>query len=49
MMVAIDTSAPERTYYRLTKKGIEADDDFWSNPPFTLYPEFGPSHTKKSE
>ena len=24
--------APERTYYRLTKKGIEAGDEFWSNP-----------------
>jgi len=39
--------APERTYYRLTKKGIEAGDEFWSNPLFTLYPEIGPSHMKK--
>jgi len=39
-------SAPERTYYRLTKQGIEADDQLWSNPLFTLYPEIGPSHMK---
>jgi len=38
--------APERTYYRLTKKGIEAGDELWSNPLFTLYPEIGPSHMK---
>jgi len=38
--------APGRTYYRLTKKGIEAGDDLWSNPLFTLYPEIGPSHMK---
>ena len=38
--------APERTYYRLTKKGIQAGDDLWSNPLFTLYPEIGPSHMK---
>ncbi len=42
-------SAPERTYYRLTKKGIDASDDLWSNPLFTLYPEIGPSHIKKYE
>ena len=42
-------SAPGRTYYRLTKKGIEAGDDFWSNPLFTLYPEIGPSHLKKAD
>ena len=41
--------APQRTYYRLTKKGIEAGDEFWSNPLFTLYPEIGPSHMKKSD
>ncbi|MFC1955089.1 hypothetical protein ACFLWZ_00880 [Chloroflexota bacterium] len=41
--------APERTYYRLTKKGIEAGDDLWSNPLFTLYPEIGPSHMKRAE
>ncbi len=38
--------APERTYYRLTKKGVEAGDELWSNPLFTLYPEIGPSHMK---
>ena len=41
--------APERTYYRLTKKGIVAEDELWSNPLFTLYPEIGPSHMKKSD
>ena len=41
--------APKRTYYRLTKKGIEAGDDLWSNPLFTLYPEIGPSHMKSSD
>ncbi|MFC1994897.1 hypothetical protein ACFLVK_00630 [Chloroflexota bacterium] len=41
--------APERTYYRLTKKGIEAGDGLWSNPLFTLYPEIGPSHMKMSD
>ena len=41
--------APERTYYRLTKKGIEAGDDLWSNPLFTLYPEIGPSHMKRAD
>ena len=39
---------PERTYYRLTKKGTEDGDEIWSNPLFTLYPEIGPSHIKKS-
>ncbi|MFH0769300.1 MAG: hypothetical protein V1932_07015 [Chloroflexota bacterium] len=38
--------APERTYYRLTKNGIEAGAELWSNPLFTLYPEIGPSHMK---
>jgi len=42
-------AAPERTYYRLTKKGIKAGDELWSNPLFTLYPEIGPSHMKKSD
>ncbi|BCT55319.1 hypothetical protein DHCNIT_000820 [Dehalococcoides mccartyi] len=42
-------SAPERTYYRLTKTGIEAGEELWSNPLFTLYPEIGPSHMKKPE
>jgi DNA-binding PadR family transcriptional regulator len=40
---------PQRTYYRLTEKGIEAGDEFWSNLLFTLYPEIVPSHMKKSE
>jgi len=42
-------SAPERTYYRLTKKGIEVEDELWSNPLFTLYPEIGPNHMKKPD
>ena len=41
--------APERTYYRLTEKGVEAGDDLWSNPLFTLYPEIGPSHMKRPD
>ena len=41
--------APERTYYRLTKEGIEVGDEFWSNPLFTLYPEIGASHMKKPD
>ena len=40
--------APERTYYHLTEKGTEAGDELWSNPLFTLYPEVGPSHTKRA-
>jgi hypothetical protein len=43
------SSAPERTYYRLTKKGTEAGDELWSNPLFTLYPEVGPNHMKVNE
>jgi len=39
-------SAPERTYYRLTKTGIQAVEESWQNPLFTLYPEIGPSHMK---
>jgi hypothetical protein len=39
-------AAPERTYYRLTQKGIEADDGLWANPLFTLYPDVGPNHRK---
>ena len=39
---------PERVYYRLTKEGIRAGEELWSNPLFTLYPEIGPSHMKKS-
>ncbi|AQX72727.1 hypothetical protein [Dehalococcoides mccartyi] len=42
-------SAPKRTYYCLTAKGIGADDDLWSNPLFTLYPEIGASHRKKTD
>lgn len=30
-----------RRYYRLSKKGIEAPNDEWSNPHRTLYPQFG--------
>jgi len=41
--------APSRTFYRLTTKGIEAGDELWSNPLFTLYPEIGPSHMKRSD
>jgi hypothetical protein len=41
--------APERTYYRLTQKGIDARYKLWSNPLFTFYPEIVPSHMKKSE
>ncbi|MFC1981748.1 hypothetical protein ACFLVN_05875 [Chloroflexota bacterium] len=39
--------APSRTYYRLTKKGIKAGEEVWSNPLFTLYPEIGPGHMKR--
>jgi len=41
--------APERTYYRLTEKGVEAGEELWSNPLFTLYPEIGPSHMKRPD
>ena len=41
--------APARTYYRLTEKGVQAGNDLWSNPLFTLYPEVGPSHMKKQD
>ena len=41
------SEAPARTYYRLTKQGITAGSDPWSNPLFTLYPEIGPNHSKK--
>jgi len=41
-------SAPERVYYRLTREGIAAGEEPWSNPLFTLYPEIGPSHMKRS-
>ncbi len=39
--------APQRVYYRLTPKGIEAGEELWSNPLFTLYPKIGLSHAKK--
>ena len=42
-------AAPERVYYRLTKVGIQAGEELWSNPLFTLYPEIGPSHMKKPD
>ena len=41
--------APDRTYYRLTEKGGRAGDELWANPLFTLYPEIGSSHMKKSD
>ena len=41
--------APERVYYRLTKEGIAAGEELWSNPLFTLYPEIGPSHMKRPD
>jgi len=41
--------APSRVYYRLTQAGKDAGAELWSNPLFTLYPEVGPSHTKKIE
>ncbi len=41
--------APERVYYRLTRKGIEAGEELWSNPLFTLYPNIGLNHIKKTE
>jgi hypothetical protein len=43
------SSAPSRVYYRLTEKGKAAGDELWSNPLFTLYPENGANHRKKSE
>ena len=42
-------SAPSRIYYRLSKQGIKASEDLWSNPLFTLYPEIGPSHMKRPD
>jgi len=42
-------AAPDRVYYRLTKVGIQAGEELWSNPLFTLYPEIGPSHMKKTD
>lgn len=43
------SSAPSRVYYRLTAAGKAAGDELWSNPLFTLYPENGANHRKKSE
>ncbi|MFC1991059.1 hypothetical protein ACFLU9_02795, partial [Chloroflexota bacterium] len=42
-------AAPERVYYRLTKLGTQAEEDMWSNPLFTLYPEIGPNHMKPKD
>jgi DNA-binding PadR family transcriptional regulator len=42
-------NAPSRIYYRLTQEGKAAGDELWSNPLFTLYPENGANHRKKSE
>jgi len=39
---------PQRVYYRLTAAGKAAGDELWSNPLFTLYPENGANHKKKS-
>ncbi|MBA7689835.1 hypothetical protein ES703_98346 [subsurface metagenome] len=41
------SGAPGRVYYRLTKKGMEAGDELWSNPLFALYPKFGINHREK--
>jgi len=43
------SAAPSRVYYRLTAVGKAAGDELWSNPLFTLYPENGANHRKKSE
>ena len=43
------SAAPNRIYYRLTETGKTAADELWSNPLFTLYPENGANHKKKSE
>jgi len=40
--------APGRVYYRLTREGMQAGEESWSNPLFTLYPEIGPSHMKNT-
>jgi DNA-binding PadR family transcriptional regulator len=41
--------APSRIYYRLTQKGKEVNEELWSNPLFTLYPDISPNHIKKSD
>jgi hypothetical protein len=43
------SNAPSRIYFRLTAAGKAAGDELWSNPLFTLYPENGANHKKKSE
>jgi DNA-binding PadR family transcriptional regulator len=43
------SNAPCRVYFRLTEAGKTAADELWSNPLFTLYPENGANHKKKSE
>ena len=40
--------APKRVYFRLSKEGIDSAENLWSNPLFTLYPDIGQSHTKRS-
>jgi hypothetical protein len=42
-------NASSRIYYRLTTAGKAAGDEPWANPLFTLYPENGANHKKKSE
>lgn len=42
------SKAPERAYYRLTKKGIDVPDELWANPLFALYPEIGRRHRKSA-
>ncbi len=32
------TDAPNRIYYRITRAGITAEDNLWTNPQATLYP-----------
>jgi hypothetical protein len=45
----VDSWEPaSRIYYRLTAVGKAAGDELWSNPLFTLYPENGTNHKKKS-
>jgi len=34
-------AASPRKFYRLTREGIEASDDEWSNPQHAVYPEIG--------
>ena len=42
------SQAPERVYYRITTKGIEAGDELWANPLFALYPDIGRRHIKSA-